>query len=88
MPPVEYHFCQTGQARSLLYSGVLDALSKALHDLHEHTAEPVALTWGSRQLYDAAAIRRVDAACRTELEADQWHRPPSLEAAARRELGR
>jgi hypothetical protein len=43
---------------------------------------------GARRLYDAATIAWVYAACRMELEADRWHRPPSLEAMARREMGR
>ncbi len=88
MPLVEYHFTQTGRARSLVYERVTDALSKALHDLHDGDARPVAITWGSRQLYDAAAIGWVYAACRAELEADQWHRSPSLEAVARAEMAR
>jgi hypothetical protein len=88
MPAVEYHFRQTGQTRRLRNTCVTDALSKALHDLYDGDAEPVRITWGARQLYDAAAIGRVYAACRAEMLADRWHRPRSLEAVARRELQR
>jgi hypothetical protein len=48
----------------------------------------VTITWGDRQLYDRAAIERVYAACKAEIAADPWARPASLEAAARREVGR
>jgi hypothetical protein len=55
-------------------------------DLHEHEAEPVAITWGTRTLYDRAAIVRVWQACRPELEADIWRLPAAPAGAGRCEL--
>jgi hypothetical protein len=46
----------------------------------------VSLTWGERLLYDAAALQRVYARCRVELEATGGGVPPSLEAVARAEV--
>lgn len=88
MSHVGYRFHQGGHAQGLLYTRVRDALAKAIYDLHNHAAAPEAITYGGRVVLDAAAIGRVYAACRAELEADAWHTPPSLDAAGRRELER
>jgi hypothetical protein len=49
---------------------------------------PLSIHWGGRRLYDRAALERVWAACRAELEADRWQVPAGLEETARHELER
>jgi hypothetical protein len=88
MPSVAYRFRKADQEHTAPYPRVRDALSVAIRHLHDCNAVPLDVTYGGRRLFDAAAIARVYAACRAELEADYWRRPVSLEAAARRELGR
>jgi hypothetical protein len=79
-------FRQGGRERRLIYHRVSNALYSAVLDLHEHRAELVAIAWGTRRLYDRAAIERVWAACRDELIAAPWKVPASLDAAGCREL--
>jgi hypothetical protein len=86
MAYVVYTFTQGGQPRRLLYERVVHALYAVVLDLHEHRAEPVTITWGTRLLYDCPAIGRLWEACRAELDADLWHVPAALEPARRREL--
>ncbi|HEY7064870.1 MAG TPA: hypothetical protein VII06_25575 [Chloroflexota bacterium] len=88
MPAVEYRFRRADLEHTAPYPRVRDALSVAIRHLHDRNAVPLDVTYGGRLLLDAAAIARVYAACRAELEADYWWRPGSLEAAARRELDR
>ena len=86
MPHVEHTFREGGHERGLLFERVWDALYSALSDLHDGDAAPETITWGGRVLYDAAAVRRVYAACRAELVATPWQVPAGLEAVARREV--
>ena len=88
MPDVEYQSTINGQPRRLVYRRVSEALYTAVLDLHEQRAVPEAITWRARRLYDQAALRRVWAACRAELEAQPWEVPAALETAGRQELQR
>jgi hypothetical protein len=84
---VEYRFRRGAQEQTAPYPCVRDALSVAVRHVHDGDAVPLAVSCDGRRLLDAAAIARVYAACRAELEANYWRRPPSLAAAGRRELG-
>jgi hypothetical protein len=84
--PVVYAFIQGSYRRELLFERALDAVHSAVMDLHEQRAVPLSIHWGGRRLYDRAALERVWAACRAELEADQRQVPTALGAAARREM--
>jgi hypothetical protein len=86
MADVIYTFAQGERERRLLFKRVRSALYSAVLDLDEQRAEPEAIRWGARLLYDRAALERVWAACRPELRADIWCMPMALEGAGRREL--
>jgi hypothetical protein len=86
--PVVYTFIQGRQRCHLFFERVLNAVYTAVMDLHEQRATPLSIHWGGRRLYDRPALERVWAACRAELDADQWHVPAGLEAAARQETAR
>jgi hypothetical protein len=85
-PSVVYAFTQNRVQRQLAFTRVTEALYTMLIDVQRQRAEPVSLTWGHRPLYDAAALQRVYARCRGELEATGGGVPPSLEAVARAEV--
>jgi hypothetical protein len=85
---VVYTFITGTQRRELLFERVLAAVYSAVMDLHSGCAAPLSIHWGGRRLYDRAALERVWAACRGELEGDPWDVPAGLEAAARREARR
>ncbi len=87
MPSVEYRFRKADQEHTAPYPRVRDALAVAIRHLYDGDAAPLAVTYGACLLLDAAALARVYATSRAERAADYWRRPPSLDAAARRELG-
>jgi hypothetical protein len=68
-----------------LFQRVTEALYTVLLDFHRARAIPIELTVGGRQLYDAAALRRIYDACRAGLEVTNEGVPADLEAIARRE---
>lgn len=88
MASVVYRFRRAGEVRELLYERVTAALYTMVLDCHGDRATPLAVSYGGRQLYDAAALRRIYEACRAELVATNDAVPTDLEAAARREWGR
>jgi hypothetical protein len=83
---VIYTFRQNRVQRQFAFQGVTEALYMMLMDVQQQRAEPASLTWGDRLLYDAAALQRIYARCRSELEATGGGVPRSLEAVARAEL--
>jgi hypothetical protein len=87
MPPfVVYTFVHGTRRRELLFERVLAAVYTAVIDLHEARAAPLSIHWGGRRLYDRAALERVWAACRGELDGDPWQVPGVLEFTARLEV--
>src|SRR4051794_21468271 len=82
---VVYRFLR-GEERSLLFERVTAALFTVLLDFRHDRAVPLDLCYGGRRLYDAAALRRIYDACRTELVATNDQVPTNLEAVARREV--
>lgn len=82
-PPAVYGFTRNRVERQLAFQRVTEALYTVLIDVQRQRAVPVSLTWGDRPLYDAAALQRIYARCRAELEATGGAVPPSLEAIAR-----
>jgi hypothetical protein len=84
---VVYRFRRGGEEQRLLFARVTAALYTVLLDFRHDRATPRALCYGGRRLYDAAALRRIYDACRTELVATNDAVPTHLEAVARREMG-
>jgi hypothetical protein len=84
---VVYHFRRGGEEQHLLFARVTDALYTVLLGFRYARATPRAVCYGPRRLYDAAALRRIYDACRTELVAANDAVPTNLEAVARREMG-
>jgi hypothetical protein len=85
-PSVVYTFRNGRAERQLAFARVTQALYFMLCDIHRQRAVPVSVLWGDRLLYDAAALHRIYARCRAELEATGGGVPQSLEAVARAEL--
>jgi hypothetical protein len=83
---VVYTFRHNRVQRQLVFQRVTEALYTMLLDVHRQRAEPVSLAWGDNLLYDAAALQRIYARCRVELDAAGGGVPPSLVAAAHAEL--
>src|SRR3954465_3439100 len=83
---IVYHFRRARQNCALRFERVTEALYTVLLDFRHARATPLDLCYGRRRLYDAAALRRIYDACRTELVAANGAVPLSLEAVARREV--